>query len=396
MDPAGTILSIDAALAERELDVPSDREVRVEGVGLEDHRDVGSFERRRSHRTPDRDRPLGDLLQARHHPQRGGLAAPRGPEEHEQLAVGDVQTERVDHGDLPVAFGDLRKDDVAHSDRPLVVLAAARAVGRHDRVPPVAPRSAATTCSGSSVVSTQRPNSPSANSMTTPGPRPCTAAKSFPNEPRRVPTTIPRETGARRPNAPQLGHAVGHGAHLAHGRQRGVNRAVEALDLLEPREGEGDHPVAGLDGGHVATVACSPFATRTERGGTNTEKTSRVPDHAPWPPAPGGTWVLDLDGVVWLTGEPIPGAPEAIATLRNAQNRVLFATNNSAPTQAEMLARFDRAGIPAEADELVTSVQALAGMIESGSAAMVLGERGVLEALGQRGVSIVTSVRSTR
>ncbi len=115
----------------------------------------------------------------------------------------------------------------------------------------------------------------------------------------------------------------------------------------------------------------------------------RAGDGAPWPPSPGGTWVLDLDGVVWLTGEPIPGAPEAVAALRGAGDRVLFATNNSAPTQSEMLARFDRAGIQARADELVTSAQALAGVIEPGSRAMVLGEGGVLEALAGRHVSVV-------
>jgi hypothetical protein len=35
-----------------------------------------------------------------------------------------------------------------------------------------------------------------------------------------------------------------------------------------------------------------------------------------WPPPPGGTWVIDLDGVVWLAGKPIPGVDEAVARLR--------------------------------------------------------------------------------
>ena len=57
----------------------------------------------------------------------------------------------------------------------------------------------------------------------------------------------------------------------------------------------------------------------------------------PGPPtnAPHGTWVIDLDGVIWLTGEPIGDVGGAVAALRAAGVRTLFATNNSAPTRAE-------------------------------------------------------------
>ena len=51
---------------------------------------------------------------------------------------------------------------------------------------------------------------------------------------------------------------------------------------------------------------------------------------------PRGPGSIDLDGVVWLTGRPIPGVDEAVARLRGAGVRVLFATNNSAPTRAEL------------------------------------------------------------
>ncbi|MGA1366279.1 MAG: TIGR01458 family HAD-type hydrolase, partial [Ilumatobacteraceae bacterium] len=39
--------------------------------------------------------------------------------------------------------------------------------------------------------------------------------------------------------------------------------------------------------------------------------------------------LCDLDGVVWLSHEPIAGSVEAIAALRSAGHRVLFVTNNS-------------------------------------------------------------------
>jgi len=108
-----------------------------------------------------------------------------------------------------------------------------------------------------------------------------------------------------------------------------------------------------------------------------------------WPPNRTGTWVLDLDGVIWLTGEPIAGAPGAVAALRGAGVRTLFATNNSAPTTAELLDRLARAGIAASKDDLVTSAHAAAGLLEPGTTVSVLAEGGVLEALAERGVRVV-------
>jgi len=39
--------------------------------------------------------------------------------------------------------------------------------------------------------------------------------------------------------------------------------------------------------------------------------------------------LCDLDGVVWLTHQPIEGSVDAIARLRRNGIRVLFVTNNS-------------------------------------------------------------------
>lgn len=108
-----------------------------------------------------------------------------------------------------------------------------------------------------------------------------------------------------------------------------------------------------------------------------------------WPPPRGGTWLIDLDGVVWLTGEPVPGSAGAVDRLRRAGVRALFATNNSSPTLDELVARLAGAGIPATAEDLVTSAQAAAGMLQPGTRALVLGGGGVVEALGDRGVEAV-------
>jgi HAD superfamily hydrolase (TIGR01450 family) len=102
------------------------------------------------------------------------------------------------------------------------------------------------------------------------------------------------------------------------------------------------------------------------------------------------TWVLDLDGVVWLRGEPVPGAADAVARLRDGGERVLFITNNSHPTVAELRQQLKEAGIAADDDDLITSAQAAAGLLEAGSTALVLGGGGVVEALERQGVEIVT------
>ncbi len=100
-------------------------------------------------------------------------------------------------------------------------------------------------------------------------------------------------------------------------------------------------------------------------------------------------WIVDLDGVVWLTGEPIGPVDRAVAALRTHGIRVVFATNNSAPTTAELLGRLDRIGIESTADDLATSAGAVASLLRPGQRVRVLAEGGVTESLAARGVEMV-------
>ncbi|MHB1502999.1 MAG: HAD-IIA family hydrolase [Acidimicrobiales bacterium] len=102
-----------------------------------------------------------------------------------------------------------------------------------------------------------------------------------------------------------------------------------------------------------------------------------------------GTWVIDLDGVVWLAGVPIPGSGEAVNRLKDAGIGVLFATNNAEPTREELLGRLVHAGIRAEVDDLVSSAQAAAAMLAPGSTALAYAGPGVPQALAERAVDIV-------
>ncbi len=100
-------------------------------------------------------------------------------------------------------------------------------------------------------------------------------------------------------------------------------------------------------------------------------------------------WVLDLDGVIWLAGNPIPGSPEAVRRVHDAGETMAFVTNNSGPTLAEYVARLARAGIDVDAAELLTSSQAAASLLTPGTRAAVVGDPGIKEALDTRGVAVV-------
>lgn len=95
------------------------------------------------------------------------------------------------------------------------------------------------------------------------------------------------------------------------------------------------------------------------------------------------TWVLDLDGVLWLADQPIDGAREAVAELRATGERVLFATNNSWSTLGDQEAKLARHGIPAGGD-VITSAMAAAQLVEPGERVLVCGGPGVVEAVAGR------------
>jgi HAD superfamily hydrolase (TIGR01450 family) len=106
--------------------------------------------------------------------------------------------------------------------------------------------------------------------------------------------------------------------------------------------------------------------------------------------------LLDLDGVLYRWPEPIPGAADAVAALRNAGKRIAFVTNNSSRTPAQVAERLAAAGVDAKADEVVTSALATAAiLLERGiGSAFVIGEDGLLGALADVGIRVVDASSS--
>ncbi len=95
--------------------------------------------------------------------------------------------------------------------------------------------------------------------------------------------------------------------------------------------------------------------------------------------------VIDLDGVVWLSEDPVPGSARAVARLRAAGHRVLFVTNNSQPTVTETVAKLEGFGVAAGRDDLCTSAQAAASLTAPGDRVLVCAGPGVVEAVEERG-----------
>lgn len=104
--------------------------------------------------------------------------------------------------------------------------------------------------------------------------------------------------------------------------------------------------------------------------------------------------LLDLDGVVYLGPEPVPGAPAQLARARAAGVALAFVTNNAGRTPGQVAAHLTRLGIPAASGDVVTSAQAAAGLLaeqlEPGSAVYLLGGAGLEEALLAVGLRPVT------
>jgi HAD superfamily hydrolase (TIGR01450 family) len=105
--------------------------------------------------------------------------------------------------------------------------------------------------------------------------------------------------------------------------------------------------------------------------------------------------LLDLDGVVYVGEQPIAGAPQALASARQAGMRLAFVTNNASRTPDQVAELLHRVGVPAAADEVITSAQAaahyLADRLPAGAPVLVLGTTGLIEALTERGLKPVFS-----
>lgn len=108
--------------------------------------------------------------------------------------------------------------------------------------------------------------------------------------------------------------------------------------------------------------------------------------------------ILDMDGVLLRGRAALPGVPDLFALLRARAISVVIATNNSTTTVNEVLERLNAAGAGASAGEVVTSAQATAdflrGQMPGGGRVFVVGEAGLIGALGEAGFEIAEDHRA--
>ncbi|WP_284057897.1 HAD-IIA family hydrolase [Thermalbibacter longus] len=106
-------------------------------------------------------------------------------------------------------------------------------------------------------------------------------------------------------------------------------------------------------------------------------------------------FLLDLDGVVYIGAELLPGAAEALGRLREAGKAIRFLTNDPRPTRSELAERLAGLGVEARADEVITCGWATAEFLrrEGVRSVFVVGSAGLRAELEQAGIAVVDRER---
>ncbi|MVA75592.1 HAD-IIA family hydrolase [Auraticoccus sp. F435] len=105
--------------------------------------------------------------------------------------------------------------------------------------------------------------------------------------------------------------------------------------------------------------------------------------------------LFDLDGVVYLGPQPVPGAAEGIAALRAGGTRVAFVTNNAARTPRSVAEHLVQLGVEAGEEDVITSAQAgarlLAEHLPAGATVLVVGAESLRQEVLAQGLVPVES-----
>lgn len=103
--------------------------------------------------------------------------------------------------------------------------------------------------------------------------------------------------------------------------------------------------------------------------------------------------LFDLDGVIYIGPDAVPGAVEAVERVRMDGIRCVYVTNNAARTPVQVAEHLRALGVPAEDDDVITSSQAgatlVAERVPAGSEVLAIGGPGVRIALEERGFTAV-------
>jgi HAD superfamily hydrolase (TIGR01450 family) len=102
--------------------------------------------------------------------------------------------------------------------------------------------------------------------------------------------------------------------------------------------------------------------------------------------------ILDLDGCVYLGGEPIDGAPESITGLREAGKRIAFVTNDPRSSTEDYVQRLWGMGVQASLADVVTvggAVQHLLAERYRGRTVLAIGTEALRRHVADSGLRLV-------
>jgi glycerol-1-phosphatase len=103
-------------------------------------------------------------------------------------------------------------------------------------------------------------------------------------------------------------------------------------------------------------------------------------------------FLVDLDGVVWVGREKVPGAAEALRELLEAGKEIVFVTNNPSRPPAAYAERLGELGVAVGPERVVTAgivVARLAAEAAPGGGALVLGREALREMVAAAGLTPV-------
>jgi HAD superfamily hydrolase (TIGR01450 family) len=100
--------------------------------------------------------------------------------------------------------------------------------------------------------------------------------------------------------------------------------------------------------------------------------------------------LLDLDGCLWVGDEPVEGAREAVAALREAGKAIAFLTNDVRHSPEEFVRKLWRLGFQAAVSEVITAGATLQFLLSqrSGGAAYVVGSQALIDHVADAGLRI--------
>ncbi len=99
--------------------------------------------------------------------------------------------------------------------------------------------------------------------------------------------------------------------------------------------------------------------------------------------------VFDLDGVIYLIDQPIPGAVETVARLHGEGRAVAYATNNASRRAADVADLLTGMGVPArpeEAPHAAAAAQLLGERLPAGAKVLVVGAEALRAEISEAGL----------